>query len=277
MHTFFEHTRLSFIGGGNMAQALMTGLKQRGFTMSHIIVVDPDATKHVSLQQSLGVNTSTILDKSSMAADVLILAVKPQQLKSVAQALAPLLQSQLVISVAAGIRSEDLSRWLQGYRTLVRTMPNTPAQIQAGITGAFAMSAVRAEQRNLADSLLQAAGEVVWLEEESQLDAVTAISGSGPAYVFLLIEALTAAGVALGLSESQALKLSLATFKGASLLASASNTPVATLREQVTSKGGTTEQGLLRLNQHNIHAIMQDAALQAAKRAKTLGDELGGQ
>ncbi len=277
MHTSFEQTRLSFIGGGNMAQALMTGLQQRAFPMSQITVIDPDETKHAVLQQSLEVNTSAALDADSVAADIIILAVKPQQLKSVAQALAPHLQSQLVISVAAGIRSEDLSRWLQGYDTLVRTMPNTPAQIQAGITGAFALPAVSAEQRGLADALLQAAGEVVWLEQESQLDAVTAISGSGPAYVFLLIEALTAAGVALGLNESQALKLSLATFKGASLLASSSSTPVATLRAQVTSKGGTTEQGLLSLNQHNIHAIMQDAALQAAKRAKTLGDELGGQ
>ena len=277
MHTSFEQTRLSFIGGGNMAQALMTGLQQRDFPMSKITVIDPDASKHGGLQQSLGVNTRVALDADSVAADIIILAVKPQQLKSVALALAPHLQSQLVISVAAGIRSEDLSRWLQGYDRLVRTMPNTPAQIQAGITGAFALPAVSAEQRGLADALLQAAGEVVWLEQESQLDAVTAISGSGPAYVFLLIEALTAAGVALGLNESQALKLSLATFKGASLLASSSSTPVATLRAQVTSKGGTTEQGLLSLNQHNIHAIMQDAALQAAKRAKTLGDELGDQ
>lgn len=277
MHPSFEHTRIAFIGGGNMAQALMTGLQQRGFPMQHIAVIDPDTSKHAGLQQALGVRTHEGLNAASVDADVIILAVKPQQLKAVAQQLAPLLQSQLVISVAAGIRSQDVSRWLQGYRSLVRTMPNTPAQIQSGITGAFALPEVSDTQRALADSLLQAAGDVVWLEDESQLDAVTAISGSGPAYVFLLIEALAAAGVALGLSEAQALKLSLATFKGASLLAAGSSTPVATLREQVTSKGGTTEQGLLRLNQHNIHAIMQDAALHAAKRAQTLGDELGGQ
>ena len=266
-----------FIGGGNMAQALMTGLQQRAFPMQQITVIDPDADKHARLQNTLGVRTSPSLSADSLQVDVIVLAVKPQQLKTVAQALAPYLQSQLVISVAAGIRTADLSRWLNGYKTLIRTMPNTPAQIQAGMTGAYALPDVSDAQRQLADKLLKAAGEVVWLTEETQLDAVTAISGSGPAYVFLLIEALTEAGIALGLDAEQAQQLSIATFKGASLLAAASSTPVATLREQVTSKGGTTEQGLLSLNQHNIHAIMQQAAQQAANRAKTLGDELGGQ
>lgn len=270
-------TRIAFIGGGNMAQALMIGLQQRAFAMHNITVIDPDTAKHEHLQGTLGVNTSASLDAHSLAADVIVLAVKPQQLQSVAQALAPFLQAQLLISVAAGIRTADLSRWLGGYQTMVRTMPNTPAQIQAGITGAYALAAVSAAQRTLADSLLQAAGEVVWLDDEAQLDAVTAISGSGPAYVFLMIEALTAAGVALGLTEEQSLKLSLATFKGASLLAAGSSTPVSTLREQVTSKGGTTEQGLLSMRQHDIHGMMQHAAEQAARRAKELGDQLGAQ
>jgi pyrroline-5-carboxylate reductase len=269
--------RIAFIGGGNMAQALITGLKQRAFAMQQITVIDPDAGKHAQLQNSLGVRTAAALSEQALQVDVIVLAVKPQQLKAVAESLAPLLRSQLVISVAAGIRTADLSRWLNGYRTLVRTMPNTPAQIQAGVTGVFALAEVNDAQRQLTDSLLQAAGEVVWLTDEAQLDAVTAISGSGPAYVFLLIEALTKAGVALGLDPAQAQQLSIATFKGASLLAAASETPIATLREQVTSKGGTTEQGLLSLNQHDIHAIMQHAAQQAAKRAKTLGDELGAQ
>jgi pyrroline-5-carboxylate reductase len=270
-------TRIAFIGGGNMAQALITGLKQRAFAMQQITVIDPDAGKHEQLQNSLGVRTAAALSEQALQADVIVLAVKPQQLKAVAESLAPFLRSQLVISVAAGIRTADLSRWLNGYRTLVRTMPNTPAQIQAGVTGVFALAEVNDAQRQLTDNLLQAAGEVVWLTDEAQLDAVTAISGSGPAYVFLLIEALTKAGVALGLDPAQAQQLSIATFKGASLLAAASETPIATLREQVTSKGGTTEQGLLSLNQHDIHAIMLHAAQQAAKRAKTLGDELGAQ
>jgi pyrroline-5-carboxylate reductase len=269
--------RIAFIGGGNMAQALITGLKQRAFAMQQITVIDPDAGKHAQLQNSLGVRTAAALSEQALQADVIVLAVKPQQLKAVAESLAPFLRSQLVISVAAGIRTADLSRWLNGYRTLVRTMPNTPAQIQAGVTGVIALAEVNDAQRQLTDNLLQAAGEVVWLTDEAQLDAVTAISGSGPAYVFLLIEALTKAGVALGLDPAQAQQLSIATFKGASLLAAASETPIATLREQVTSKGGTTEQGLLSLNQHDIHAIMLHAAQQAAKRAKTLGDELGAQ
>lgn len=269
--------RIAFIGGGNMAQALMTGLQQRAFPMQQITVIDPDAGKHAQLQSALRVRTSQALSAEVLDAEIIVLAVKPQQLKLVAESLAPYLQSQLIISVAAGIRTSDLSRWLNGYKTLIRTMPNTPAQIQAGVTGVFALPGVSEVQRQLTDHVLQAVGDVVWLTEETQLDAVTAISGSGPAYVFLLIEALTDAGVALGLDKSQALQLSIATFKGASLLAAASSTPVATLREQVTSKGGTTEQGLLSLNQHHIHAIMQHAAQQAANRAKTLGDELGGQ
>jgi pyrroline-5-carboxylate reductase len=273
----FSATRIAFIGGGNMAQALMIGLQQRAFAMQNITVIDPDTAKHEHLQATLGVNTSSSLTTGSLAVDVVVLAVKPQQLHSVAQALAPLLQSQLVVSVAAGIRTADLSRWLNGYTTIIRTMPNTPAQIQSGITGAYALPAVTQAQREIADAMLQAAGEVVWLADEDQLDAVTAISGSGPAYVFLMIEALAAAGVSLGLSEAQSLQLSLATFKGASLLAAGSSTSVATLREQVTSKGGTTEQGLLSMRQHDIHGMMQHAAEQAARRAKELGDQLGAQ
>jgi pyrroline-5-carboxylate reductase len=273
----FSAASIAFIGGGNMAQALMIGLQQRAFAMQNITVIDPDTAKHEHLQATLGVNTSASLTTGSLAVDVVVLAVKPQQLHTVAQALAPLLQSQLVVSVAAGIRTADLSRWLNGYTTIIRTMPNTPAQIQSGITGAYALSAVTQAQREIADAMLQAAGEVVWLADEDQLDAVTAISGSGPAYVFLMIEALAAAGVSLGLSEAQSLQLSLATFKGASLLAAGSTTPVATLREQVTSKGGTTEQGLLSMRQHDIHGMMQHAAEQAARRAKELGDQLGAQ
>ena len=273
----FSATRIAFIGGGNLAQALMIGLQQRAFAMQNITVIEPDTAKHEHLQGTLGVNTSANMTAGSLAVDVIVLAVKPQQLHSVAQALAPFLQSQLVVSVAAGIRTADLSRWLNGYATIIRTMPNTPAQIQSGITGAYALPAVSTAQRDIADALLQAAGEVVWLADESQLDAVTAISGSGPAYVFLMIEALTAAGVSLGLTEEQSLQLSLATFKGASLLAAGSKTPVATLREQVTSKGGTTEQGLLSMRQHDIHGMMRHAAEQAARRAKELGDQLGAQ
>ena len=173
----------------------------------------------------------------------------------------------------------DLSRWLGNdgavYSTIVRAMPNTPAQIQAGITGLYAMPSVSAAQIALADQVLSAAGNTLWLDSEDKLDAITAISGSGPAYVFYFIEALHEAALALGLNESQAKQLSMATFKGASLLADASDTPIATLREQVTSKGGTTEQGLLSLQQSQVKQAIILAAQKACDRAKTLGFEFG--
>jgi pyrroline-5-carboxylate reductase len=220
------------------------------------------------------VNTSDDL-ASITGCDAIILAIKPQQLPALAKQLQPLLTQQLVISIAAGIRLQDLSRWLGGYQTLIRAMPNTPAQIQAGITGLFAMPPVSTAQKQLADSILRAAGRTVWLDTEQKLDAVTAISGSGPAYVFYLIEALQQAGIDLGLSENEAKQLSIATFKGASLLADASSTPISVLREQVTSKGGTTEQGLLSLQQSEVNLAIKRATQQANARAKTLGDELG--
>ena len=207
------------------------------------------------------------------------MAIKPQQLPNLAKTLAPLLNKQLIISIAAGIRLADLSRWLGNdgttYGTIVRAMPNTPAQIQAGITGLYAMPKVSTAQIAQADLILSAAGSTLWLDSEEKLDAITAISGSGPAYVFYFIEALQAAAIELGLSETQAKQLSIATFKGASLLADASTTPIATLREQVTSKGGTTEQGLLSLQDSKVKQAIILAAQKACMRAKSLGIELG--
>lgn len=266
--------KLGFIGGGNMAQALITGLKIQNFAMQNITVIELDASKRAELSQNLGVNATDDL-YSIQPCDVIVLAIKPQQLSSLAKTLAPLLKNQLVISIAAGIRLADLSRWLGNYTTIIRAMPNTPAQIQAGITGLYAMPSVSQTQITLADLVLSAAGSTLWLESEEKLDAITAISGSGPAYVFYLIEALQEAALQLGLTESQAKQLSLATFKGASLLANTSHTPVATLREQVTSKGGTTEQGLLSLQNSQVKQAIMLAAQKACERAKTLGDEMG--
>lgn len=272
--------KLGFIGGGNMAHALMVGLKNQAglksqqFVMSNITVVELDASKRTELSQNLGVNTSNELT-SIQACDVIVLAIKPQQLPALAKTLAPLLKQQLVISIAAGIRLKDLSRWLGNYATIIRAMPNTPAQIQAGVTGLYAMPSVSKAQILLADQVLSAAGSTLWLDSEEKLDAITAISSSGPAYVFYLIEALQEAALKLGLNESQAKQLSIATFKGASLLAGASTTPIATLREQVTSKGGTTEQGLLSLQNSQVKQAIVLAAQKACERAKTLGDELG--
>ena len=266
--------QLGFVGGGNMAQALIVGLKSQQFTMSNITVVELDASKRADLNQNLGVNASADLT-SMQACDVIVLAIKPQQLPALAKTLAPLLKQQLIISIAAGIRLADLSRWLGNYATIIRAMPNTPAQIQAGVTGLYAMPDVSKAQIALADQVLSAAGTTLWLDSEEKLDAITAISGSGPAYVFYLIEALHEAALQLGLNEAQAKQLSLATFKGASLLADASSAPIASLREQVTSKGGTTEQGLLSLQNSQVKQAIVLAAKKACERAKTLGDELG--
>ena len=266
--------KLAFIGGGNMAQALITGLKNQNFTMENITVIELEANKRFELSQKLGVNTTDEL-ASIQACEVVVLAIKPQQLPVLAKTLAQLLTNQLVISIAAGVRLADLSRWLGGYSTIIRAMPNTPAQIQAGVTGLYAMPDVSKAQIALADQLLSAAGSTLWLDSEEKLDAITAISGSGPAYVFYFIEALQEAALQLGLNETQAKQLSMATFKGASLLADASTTPIATLREQVTSKGGTTEQGLLSLQNSQVKQAIVLAAQKACERAKTLGDELG--
>lgn len=265
--------KLGFLGGGNMAHALIVGLKQQQFAMQNVTVNELDANKCAELGL-LGVNTSAELS-SIQACDVIVLAIKPQQLQALTKTLGPLLKTQLVISIAAGIHLADLSRWLGNYQAIIRAMPNTPAQIQAGVTGLYAMPSVSKMQIALADQVLSAAGTTLWLDSEEQLDAVTAISGSGPAYVFYLIEALQEAALALGLSESQAKQLSVATFKGSSLLVDASTTPIATLREQVTSKGGTTEQGLLSLQHSQVKQAIVLATQKAHERAKTLGIELG--
>ncbi len=266
--------KLAFIGGGNMATALIAGLKGQKFVMSNITVVELDAGKRQELVQQFGVNATVELADAATC-EAIVLAIKPQQLPALAKNLAPRLNRQLVISIAAGIRLSDLSRWLGNYQTIIRAMPNTPAQIQAGVTGLYAMPNVSKAQIAMADQVLTAAGSTLWLNSEEKLDAITAISGSGPAYVFYLIEALQEAALALGLSEQEAKQLSIATFKGASLLADISTAPIATLRQQVTSKGGTTEQGLLSLENSKVKQAMMLAAQKACERAKTLGDELG--
>ena len=266
--------KLCFIGGGNMATALIAGLKSQQFNAENITVIELEAEKRAQLSQQLGVNVSDSL-AAAASCDAIVLAIKPQQLPALAKTLAPMLKNQLIISIAAGIRIGDLSRWLGNYQTLIRAMPNTPAQIQQGVTGLYAMPSVSKAQIAMADQILSAAGSTLWLDSEQKLDAITDISGSGPAYVFYLIEALHEAALALGLSEQEAKQLSISTFKGASLLADSSATPVATLRQQVTSKGGTTEQGLLSLENSKVKQAMILAAQKACERAETLGDELG--
>ncbi|NOS95934.1 MAG: pyrroline-5-carboxylate reductase [Methylotenera sp.] len=265
--------KISFIGGGNMARAIIGGLKHNNFEMSAITVLELDAQKRVALAQEFNVQvTDTYAEFSNT--DVIVLAVKPQQLKDVCGQLSPVLATQLVVSIAAGVRCKDISRWLNNYPVIVRVMPNTPAQIQAGVSALYAMPNVSQREREQANTILAAVGKTLWLETEDKMDAVTAISGSGPAYVFYLIEALQEAGVQLGLDHESATMLALQTFAGASLLAANSADDVKTLRAQVTSKGGTTEQGILALEAANIKNIMSQAAQAAADKSIALGDQL---
>lgn len=257
-----------------MARALVGGLIQKNVAANHINVVEADAEKRAQLQRDFGVNVSEHLP-SVQNADVIVLAVKPQQLRDLAIFLGSLLKNQLLVSIAAGVRSQDLSRWLGGYQAIVRAMPNTPAQVQAGVTALFALPGVTTSQREQAGAILDAVGQTIWLEDEQQMDAVTAISGSGPAYVFYFIEALQQAALDLGLSAEQAKMLSLQTFAGASKLALQSTDDPASLRQQVTSKGGTTERALLAMEQTQVKAAIIAAAAVAAARSHELGEILG--
>ena len=266
--------KINFIGGGNMAHAIIGGLKQNGLDMSEITVLELNEQKRAELAQKFGVKVTDNYAEFSNT-DVIVLAVKPQQLKQVCSDLSTSLNSQLVVSIAAGVRSKDISRWLNNHAAIVRVMPNTPAQIRAGISALYAMPAVNQQQREQASTILAAVGKTLWLDDEAKMDAVTAISGSGPAYVFYFIEALQDAGIALGLDAESAKLLALQTFAGASLLATQSSEDIKTLRAQVTSKGGTTEQGILSLETADIKGIVNKAAKAAADKSVQLGDQLG--
>jgi len=265
---------ISFIGGGNMARALIGGLLAQGWQAADICVVELDAERRRQLQQEFGISATEQLPAAAQA-DIVVLAVKPQQLRDVAIFLGSLLDRQLVVSIAAGVRSVDLMRWLGGYPAIVRVMPNTPAQIRSGVSALYAAAGVSPAQRELAARVLAAVGGTVWLEQEAQMDAVTAISGSGPAYVFYFIEAMQQAAAELGLAPEQARLLSLQTFLGASQLALQGSDAPAELRRQVTSKGGTTERALETMEDAGVKAAIVRAIHAAARRSQELGDILG--
>lgn len=267
--------KVSFLGGGNMAAALIGGMLKRGYSAAAIQVIELIPEARERLTESFGVRCTAVADDAALACDVLVLAVKPQQLREALAPLAGRLAAQLVVSIAAGVRMADIGRWLGGYRRIVRAMPNTPALVGAGISGLCGDVSVDAEQRRTADSLLAAVGQTVWLDNEAQMDAVTAVSGSGPAYVFYFIEALQAAGEALGFPPEAARKLAIETFSGAAKLAAQSTEPPAVLRARVTSKGGTTEAALKSLEADQVAAAIGRAVAAACARGKVLGDELG--
>jgi pyrroline-5-carboxylate reductase len=267
--------KISFIGGGNMATALIGGLAGKLTAGANIHVVDINADALQKLKRQFGVATAQQIDAAIGRSDVIVLAVKPQQMREVAAQLQAYVSSQLVLSIAAGIRAVDLSRWLGGHMAIVRTMPNTPALIGKGITGMVAMAGVSDQQRAAADAIMGAVGATVWLSNEALIDPVTALSGSGPAYVFYFIEAMQQAAQEMGLSVEQGTELAIATFVGASQLAAQSPDPVSVLRERVTSKGGTTYAALTSMEGSGVKDAIVRAMKAAAERGRQLGEEFG--
>ncbi|MSQ53900.1 MAG: pyrroline-5-carboxylate reductase [Betaproteobacteria bacterium] len=266
--------RIAFLGGGNMANAFLGGLLARGFAAADVSVIEPVAAAREKLAATYKVHVSAAPDEATRAADTLVLAVKPQDMKAALAPLAPLVAGKLVISIAAGVRIATLSRWLGGYHKIVRCMPNTPALIGAGITGLFAPQGVSEDERARAAQVLGAVGECVWVAEERLLDPVTAVSGSGPAYVFWFIEQLARSGEAMGLAPEAARQLALHTVLGAAKLAAGSADSPAVLRERVTSKGGTTEAALKVFEAEELARRFARALEAASNRGAELGDLL---
>jgi len=268
-----------FIGGGNMASALIGGLLRTGHPASAIQVVEPDASARERLRRGFGVEARAGDGAPGSAAlapcDIAVLAVKPQVLRQVALDHAASLRDALVVSVAAGVRVADLARWLGGHGRIVRAMPNTPALVGQGVTGLAASPGLVAADRERAQALFDAVGSSLWVEDDAGIDLVTALSGSGPAYMMLLVEALTAAGTARGLDAARAQQLALDTMAGAvALMRSAGESPAA-LRARVTSPGGTTERAIAALQAGGWEGLVATAVAAAHERASEIGDALG--
>jgi pyrroline-5-carboxylate reductase len=263
---------VTFIGGGNMAGALIAGLTRKGWPAAAIHVVEIDPTARERLTRELKVEAHEDLQSGVASSDCVVLAVKPQQLQDVARKLGEWVRDKLVITIAAGIRHADLARWLGGHGRLVRAMPNTPALALAGVTGLYAPAGTSQADRDSATRILGVAGTTLWFEREAQMDAVTAVSGSGPAYVLYFIEALQEAAAGLGFDSDAARTLALETFAGTVKLASESRESAAVLRARVTSKGGTTERALAELDRSGVKAAIVRAVIAAEARSRELGD-----
>jgi pyrroline-5-carboxylate reductase len=277
-----QNTHITFIGGGNMGRALISGLLDNGVQANQLSVIEANASTGLQLHHDFGVQIIGALEQIAFdfsKNNVLVIAIKPQDFNLVAKSLSAKLKhatapGPLILSIAAGIRIKDMSRWLDHARC-VRAMPNTPALIGKGITGLFADTAVNATDRALAETICNAVGQTVWINEEKLMDAVTAVSGSGPAYVFAFLEAMQSSGEKLGLDAATARKLAYATLEGATQLAHNSDEHAGVLRERVTSKGGTTAAALDMLKQLDWHGALEKAIDAANQRGKTMGDELG--
>ncbi len=265
---------IAFIGGGNMASAIIGGLLKSGRAPGDILVLEPNAEQRSKLQRELQVITLEAPGSVLQRAGIVVWAIKPQSFKAAAEANLEHIGTALQFSVMAGIRSDDMAKLL-GTQRIVRSMPNTPALIGQGIAGLYAREAVTADERKDIERLLAPTGRTLWVANETDLDAVTALSGSGPAYVFYFVEAMVQAAVEMGLSEEQGKALALATFSGAAALASASSDPPSLLRERVTSKGGTTYAALTSMEASGIKPAIVKALKAAQRRAAELGDEFG--
>ena len=269
-------TVIGFIGAGNMAYALIKGLLNNGFDANQINISDPNEELLLNRESELKVTTYS--DNTSLLSnsDIIFFAVKPQVLSSVCLELKGVVKSKhLFVSIVAGIRSSDINRWLGGNFALIRTMPNTPALFQSGVTGLFANEVVDNEQKTLVESILSSVGECFWVNEEKLIDAITAISGSGPAYFFLLMESMKQAGMALGLDEETANSLSIQTAYGASLMANKTGKDSRTLRTEVTSPNGTTQSAIESFQDQNFEGMVANATRAAYDRARELSNELG--
>ncbi|MGV8862539.1 MAG: pyrroline-5-carboxylate reductase [Pseudomonas sp.] len=270
-----SNTRIAFIGAGNMATSLIGGLRAQGVDAALIRASDPGAEQRAKVAAEHGIELFADNAQAIEGADVVLIAVKPQMMKAVCEALRPSIKpGQLVVSIAAGITCASMNKWL-GEHPIVRCMPNTPALLRQGVSGLYATARVSSEQREQAGQLLSAVGIVLWLDDEKQLDAVTAVSGSGPAYFFLLIEAMTAAGEKLGLPRETAAQLTLQTALGAALMATGSDVDAAELRRRVTSPAGTTEAAIKSFQAGGFEALVETALTAAAHRSAEMAEQLG--
>ena len=265
---------IAFIGGGNMASAIIGGLVRQGLPASQVEVVEPFAESREKLKAQFGVMAQERAGPALARAGLVVWAVKPQAFKEAAAPVKNYTASALHLSVAAGIRSDSIAQWL-GTQRIVRSMPNTPALVGKGMTALFARAGVSSDDKLRVEQVIATTGESLWVDEEKHLDAVTALSGSGPAYVFFFLEAMTKAGMEMGLSREQAYRLSVGTFAGASELARASEDPPEVLRQRVTSKGGTTYAAITSMEQDQVQALFVKALHAACNRAEELGDEFG--
>jgi pyrroline-5-carboxylate reductase len=274
MNSAIASLHIAFIGGGNMASAILGGLIQQGMPADQIQVVEPLADAAQKLRDQWGVTVWTEPQPALRSAQLVVWAVKPQVFKEAAVPVQTFTTDALHLSVAAGIRTDSIAAWLQSTR-VVRCMPNTPALVGKGMTALFALPQVTSEEKALVEAVIRTTGDCLWVQAEKQLDAVTALSGSGPAYVFYFLEAMTQAGASMGLSEVQAYQLAVATFAGASALAAASSESAEVLRQRVTSKGGTTYAALTAMEAAGMKNSFIAAMQAAERRAGELGDEFG--